>query len=484
MKNLSRQDLFRQQTYIDGQWLDADSGETLEVTNPATGEVLGTIPNMGGAETHRAIEAAEKAQKLWRSKSAKERAVIMRNWFELVMLHQDDLARIMTLEQGKPLAEAKGEISYGASYLEWYAEEGKRAYGDVIPGPAADRRVIVTKEPVGVCAAITPWNFPSAMITRKVGAALGAGCSIVVKPAAETPYSAFALCVLAEEAGVPTGLISVVTGSATEIGREMTSNPIVRKLSFTGSTEVGRILMSQCSDQIKKISLELGGNAPFIVFNDADLDAAVEGAMMSKYRNAGQTCVCANRIYVQDEIYDAFAEKFVAAVNQIKVGDGTVEGVNQGPLIDEAAVEKVQEHIADALSKGAKVATGGKSHSLGGLFFEPTVVTEVTSEMKVTREETFGPLAPLFRFKTEEEVVQMANNTEYGLAAYFYSRDIGRVWRIAEALEYGMVAINNGILSNEAAPFGGVKQSGIGREGAKYGLDDYMVLKYMLMGGI
>lgn len=484
MKNLSRQDLFRQQAYIDGQWLDADSGETLEVTNPATGEVLGTIPNMGGAETHRAIEAAEKAQKLWRSKSAKERAVIMRNWFELVIKHQDDLALLMTLEQGKPLAEAKGEIAYGASYLEWYAEEGKRAYGDVIPGPAGDRRVIVTKEPVGVCAAITPWNFPSAMITRKVGAALGAGCSIVVKPAAETPYSAFALCVLAEEAGVPTGLISVVTGSATEIGKEMTSNPIVRKLSFTGSTEVGRILMSQCSDQIKKISLELGGNAPFIVFNDADLDAAVEGAMMSKYRNAGQTCVCANRIYVQDEIYDAFAEKFVAAVNQIKVGDGTVEGVNQGPLIDEAAVEKVQDHIADALSKGAKVATGGKSHSLGGLFFEPTVVTEVTSEMKVAREETFGPLAPLFRFKTEEEVVQMANNTEYGLAAYFYSRDIGRVWRVAEALEYGMVAINNGILSNEAAPFGGVKQSGIGREGAKYGLDDYMVIKYMLMGGI
>lgn len=484
MKNLSRQDLFRQQAYIDGQWLDADSGETLEVTNPATGEVLGTIPNMGGAETHRAIEAAEKAQKLWRSKSAKERAVIMRNWFELVIKHQDDLALLMTLEQGKPLAEAKGEIAYGASYLEWYAEEGKRAYGDVIPGPAGDRRVIVTKEPVGVCAAITPWNFPSAMITRKVGAALGAGCSIVVKPAAETPYSAFALCVLAEEAGVPTGLISVVTGSATEIGKEMTSNPIVRKLSFTGSTEVGRILMSQCSDQIKKISLELGGNAPFIVFNDADLDAAVEGAMMSKYRNAGQTCVCANRIYVQDEIYDAFAEKFVAAVNQIKVGDGTVEGVNQGPLIDEAAVNKVQDHIADALSKGAKVATGGKSHSLGGLFFEPTVVTEVTSEMKVAREETFGPLAPLFRFKTEEEVVQMANNTEYGLAAYFYSRDIGRVWRVAEALEYGMVAINNGILSNEAAPFGGVKQSGIGREGAKYGLDDYMVIKYMLMGGI
>ncbi|NLP33321.1 MAG: NADP-dependent succinate-semialdehyde dehydrogenase [Oligella ureolytica] len=484
MQGLSRKDLFRQQAYVAGQWLDADNSETLEVNNPANGELLGVVPKMGRRETRRAIEAAERAQKLWRAKSAKERAIILRKWFDLVMLHQDDLARIMTLEQGKPLAEAKGEIAYGAAYLEWYAEEGKRAYGDVIPGPASDRRIVVTKEPVGVCAAITPWNFPSAMITRKVGAALGAGCSIVVKPAAETPYSAFALCVLAEEAGVPTGLISVVTGSATEIGKEMTSNPIVRKLSFTGSTEVGRILMSQCSDQIKKISLELGGNAPFIVFNDADLDAAVEGAMMSKYRNAGQTCVCANRIYVQDEIYDAFAEKFVAAVNQIKVGDGTVEGVNQGPLIDEAAVEKVQDHIADALSKGAKVATGGKSHSLGGLFFEPTVVTEVTSEMKVAREETFGPLAPLFRFKTEEEVVQMANDTEYGLAAYFYSRDLGRVWRVAEALEYGMVAVNTGILSNEAAPFGGVKQSGIGREGAKYGLDDYMETKYMLMGGI
>lgn len=484
MKGLLRQDLFKQQAYIDGQWLDADSGDTIEVTNPANGKVLGTIPKMGQAETRRAIEAAEKAQKLWRSKSAKERAVIMRNWFELVMQNQDDLAFIMTLEQGKPLAEAKGEIVYGAAYLEWYAEEGKRAYGDVIPGPAGDRRVIVTKEPVGVCAAITPWNFPSAMITRKVGAALGAGCSIVVKPAAETPYSAFALCVLAEEAGVPAGLISVVSGAASEIGKEMTSNPIVRKLSFTGSTEVGRILMSQCSEQIKKVSLELGGNAPFIVFNDADLDAAVEGAMMSKYRNAGQTCVCANRIYVQDDIYDAFTQKFVAAVNQIKVGDGTTAGINQGPLIDEAAVAKVQDHIADALSKGAKVATGGKAHSLGGLFFEPTVVTEVTSEMKVAREETFGPLAPLFRFKTEEDVIQMANDTEYGLAAYFYSRDIGRVWRVAEALEYGMVAINNGILSNEAAPFGGVKQSGIGREGAKYGLDDYMVIKYMLMGGI
>lgn len=484
MKGLSRKDLFRQQAYIDGQWVDADSGGTLKVINPATGELLGTVPDMGQKETRRAIESAERAQKLWRIKSAKERASVLRKWFDLVMQHQDDLARLMTLEQGKPLAEAKGEIAYGAAYLEWYAEEGKRAYGDIIPGPASDRRIVVTKEPVGVCAAITPWNFPSSMITRKVGAALGAGCSIVVKPAAQTPYSAFALCVLAEEAGIPAGLVSIVTGSASEIGKEMTSNQIVRKFSFTGSTEIGRLLMSQCSDQIKKVSLELGGNAPFIVFNDADIDAAVEGAMISKYRNAGQTCVCANRIYVQDEIYDAFAEKFVAAVKQINVGDGTVVGVTQGPLIDDAAVAKVKEHIDDAVNKGAKVATGGKPHSLGGLFFEPTVVTEVTSIMKVAKEETFGPLAPLFRFKTEEDVIQMANDTEYGLAAYFYSRDLGRVWRVAEALEYGMVAINTGILSNEAAPFGGIKQSGIGREGAKYGLDDYMEIKYMLMGGI
>lgn len=484
MQDLSRKDLFKQQAYIDGQWVAADSGETLEVTNPATGEVLGTVPKMGQAETRRAIEAAERAQKQWRAKSAKERALVLRKWFDLVMQHQDDLARIMTLEQGKPLAEAKGEIAYGAAYLEWYAEEGKRAYGDIIPGPASDRRIVVTKEPVGVCAAITPWNFPSSMITRKVGAALGAGCSMVIKPAAQTPYSAFALCVLAEEAGVPAGLVSVVTGSASEIGKEMTANPIVRKFSFTGSTEIGRLLMSQCSDQIKKVSLELGGNAPFIVFDDADLDAAVEGALISKYRNAGQTCVCANRIYVQDDIYDAFVEKFVAAVNKIKVGAGTEANVTQGPLIDKAAVSKVQEHIDDAVSKGAKVAAGGKQHDLGGLFFEPTVLTEVTSSMKVAKEETFGPLAPLFRFKTEEDVVQMANDTEYGLAAYFYSRDLGRVWRVAEALEYGMVAINTGILSNEAAPFGGIKQSGLGREGAKYGLDDYLETKYMLMGGI
>lgn len=484
MQGLSRKDLFKQQAYIDGRWLDAESKKTLEVINPATGEKLGTIPDMGQIETRRAIEAAEKAQKLWRAKSAKERAVILRKWFDLVMQHQDDLARIMTLEQGKPLAEAKGEIAYGASYLEWYAEEGKRAYGDVIPGPAADRRVVVTKEPVGVCAAVTPWNFPSAMITRKVGAALGAGCSIVVKPAAQTPYSAFALCVLAEEAGVPAGVVSILTGSASEIGQEMTSNPIVRKFSFTGSTAVGRLLMSQCSEQIKKVSLELGGNAPFIVFNDADLDAAVEGAIISKYRNAGQTCVCANRIYVQNEIYDAFAEKLVAAVSQIKVGDGTSAGVTQGPLIDDAAITKVQGFIDDAVTKGAKIVSGGKAHALGGLFFEPTVVTEVTTDMKMAKDEIFGPIAPLFRFKSEEDVIQMANDTEYGLAAYFYSRDIGRVWRVAEALEYGMVAINTGLLSNEAAPFGGIKQSGLGREGAHYGLDDYMEIKYMLMGGI
>lgn len=484
MQGLSRQDLFRQQAYINGQWLDADSGETIAVKNPANGELLGTVPKMSQAETRRAIEAAELAQKQWRRKSAKERAQILRQWFDLVMQHQEDLARIMTLEQGKPLAEARGEIAYGAAYIEWYGEEAKRAYGEVIPGPAADRRIVVTKEPVGVCAAITPWNFPSSMITRKAAAALAAGCSMVVKPATHTPYSAFALCVLAEEAGVPAGVLSILTGSSSEIGKEMTSNPLVRKFSFTGSTEIGRLLMAQCSDQIKKISLELGGNAPFIVFDDVDLDAAVDGALASKYRNAGQTCVCANRIYVQDGVYEEFAARFAEAVKQIKVGDGTVAGVTQGPLIDEAAVDKVQEHIHDALNKGGTILTGGKTHALGGLFFEPTVMTGVTSEMKVAREETFGPLAPLFRFDTEEEVIRLANNTEYGLAAYFYSRDLARVWRVAEGLEYGMVAINSGILSNEAAPFGGIKQSGIGREGAKQGLDEYLETKYLLMGGI
>ncbi|GAA5093109.1 MULTISPECIES: NADP-dependent succinate-semialdehyde dehydrogenase [Paenalcaligenes] len=484
MLNLSRPDLFKQQAYINGQWVDADSGETIAVRNPATGAVLGTIPKMGATETRRAIEAAATAQKQWRRLSAKERAVILRRWFDLMMTHQDDLARIMTLEQGKPLAEAKGEIAYGASYLEWYAEEGKRAYGDVIPGPAHDRRIVVIKEPVGVCAAITPWNFPSSMITRKAGAALGAGCAIVVKPATQTPYSAFALAVLAQEAGVPEGVFSIVTGSASAIGEEMTSNDIVRKISFTGSTDIGRLLMAQAAPQIKKISLELGGNAPFIVFDDADIDAAVEGAIVSKFRNMGQTCVCANRLYVQRGVYDAFVEKFTAKVAQLKVGDGLQAQVTQGPLIDQAAVEKVKEHIEDAVAQGAHIALGGKAHELGGLFFEPTVLTHMKSSMKVAREETFGPLAPVFAFENEDEVIELANQTEYGLAAYFYSRDIGRVWRVAEALEYGMVAINSGLLSNEAAPFGGVKQSGFGREGSHYGLDDYLVIKYMLMGGI
>lgn len=484
MEQLQRKDLLRQQAYLGGQWVDADSGERIEVTNPATGAVLGTVPNMGADETRRAIEAAQTAFQEWRHRAAKERAVILRRWFDLIMQHQEDLAILMTLEQGKPLAESRGEIAYGASYIEWYGEEAKRAYGDVIPGPGPDRRIVVTKEPIGVCAAITPWNFPSSMITRKAGAALAAGCSIVVKPATQTPYSALALAVLAEEAGVPAGVFSVLTGSASAIGGEMTANPIVRKLSFTGSTEVGRLLMAQCAPQIKKVSLELGGNAPFIVFDDADLDAAVDGAIASKYRNMGQTCVCANRIYVHDAVYDAFAEKLAAAVQQLKVGNGLEEGVLQGPLIDEQAIEKVQAHIEDAVSKGGKIVTGGKPHALGGLFFEPTIITGVTAQMRVATEETFGPLAPLFRFQTDEEVIQQANDTIYGLAAYFYSRDIGRIWRVAEALEYGMVGINSGILSNEAAPFGGVKQSGIGREGSYHGLDDYMVTKYMLMGGI
>jgi len=484
MERLQRKDLLRQQAYINGQWVDAEGGGTVEVHNPANGKLLGTVPNMGAAEARRAIETAEQAFEQWRHVPAKERAQILRRWFDLMMTHQEDLAILMTLEQGKPLAEARGEIAYGASYIEWYAEEGKRAYGDVIPGPAADRRIVVTKEPVGVCAAITPWNFPSSMITRKVGPALAAGCSIVVKPASQTPYSALALAVLAEEAGVPKGVFSVITGSASAIGGEMTSNPIVRKISFTGSTEIGRLLMAQSAEQIKKISLELGGNAPFIVFEDADLDAAVEGAMASKYRNMGQTCVCANRLYVHDAVYDEFAEKLAAAVKAMKVGDGLEDGVVQGPLIDDNAVAKVKEHIDDAISKGGHLLTGGKPHALGGLFFEPTVITEANVNMKVATEETFGPLAPLFRFSSDEEVVQYANDTIYGLAAYFYSRDIGRIWRVAEALEYGMVGINSGILSNEAAPFGGVKQSGLGREGSHQGLDEYINYKYMLMGGI
>src|SRR5699024_5258550 len=466
MDQLQRKDLMGEHAYWGGRAGDADYSQTIEVTNPASGALIGTVPDMGADETRRAIAAAQDAFQQWRRVPAKERAQILRRWFDLMMRHQEDLARLMTLEQGKPLAEARGEIAYGASYIEWYGEEAKRAYGDVIPGPAGDRRVVVTKEPIGVCAAITPWNFPSSMITRKAGAALAAGCSIVVKPAAQTPYSALALAVLAQEAGIPAGVFSVLTGSASAIGGEMTSNPTVRKLSFTGSTEVGRMLMGQCAPQIKKVSLELGGNAPFIVFDDADLDAAVEGAIASKYRNMGQTCVCANRIYVHDAVYDAFAEKLAAAVQQLKVGNGLEDGVLQGPLIDENAVKKVQAHIDDAVSKGGHMLSGGKAHELGGLFFEATIITGVTAQMKVASEETFGPLAPLFRFRTDEEVIEHANDTIYGLAAYFYSRDIGRIWRVAEALEYGMVGINSGILSNEAAPFGGVKQSGIGREGS------------------
>ena len=484
MEQLQRKDLFRQQCFVNGQWQDADSGKTLEVQNPATGKGLGTVPRMGAAETRRAIESARQAWAGWRAKTAQQRSVILRRWFELMIAHQDDLAVLMTLEQGKPLAEAKGEIAYAASYFEWYAEEGKRAYGDVIPAASGAQRIVVVKEPIGVCAAITPWNFPSSMITRKAGAALAAGCPIVVKPASQTPYSALALAVLAQEAGVPDGVFSVITGSAAEIGGEMTSNPDVRKVSFTGSTEVGRTLMAQSAEQIKKVSLELGGNAPFIVFDDADLDAAVEGAIASKYRNMGQTCVCTNRFYVHDKVYDAFAQKLVAAVEKLKVGNGLEEGVTQGPLIDQAAVDKVSEHVADALKLGGRVLTGGKQPELGGQYYLPTVVADATPAMKVAQEETFGPMAPLFRFSSDADVIAQANDTIFGLAAYFYSRDIGRVWRVAEALEYGMVGINTGLISNAAAPFGGVKQSGMGREGSFYGLDDYMVVKYLCMGGV
>ncbi len=476
--------LFRQQCYINGAWTDADSGESIDVTNPATGEKLGTVPKMGAAETKRAIEAANAAWPAWRAKTAKERAQILRKWFELMMANQDDLGTLMTAEQGKPLAEAKGEVAYAASFIEWFGEEGKRAYGDTIPQHGADKRIVVIKEPVGVVAAITPWNFPAAMITRKAGPALAAGCPIVIKPATETPFSALAMAELAERAGVPKGIVNVVTGTAREIGGEMTSNPIVRKLTFTGSTEVGKILMKQCADTVKKVSMELGGNAPFIVFDDADLDAAVTGAMASKYRNTGQTCVCANRIYVQAGVYDDFVAKLSKAVSAMTVGDGLKGETQQGPLINMAAVEKVEEHLADATSKGAKIAVGGKRHVLGGTFFEPTIVTEVTQDMKVAKEETFGPLAPIFRFNTDEEVIKWANDTEFGLAAYFYSRDIGRVWKTAEALEYGIVGINEGIISTEVAPFGGMKESGVGREGSKYGIDDYLETKYLCMGGI
>jgi succinate-semialdehyde dehydrogenase/glutarate-semialdehyde dehydrogenase len=476
--------LFKQQAYVEGAWVAADSAATLEVTNPSTGAVLGHVPNMGAAEAKRAIEAAERALPAWRDQTAKERAVILRKWFNLMMENQEDLSRLMTAEQGKPLTESRIEIAYSAGFIEWFAEECKRVYGDTIPAHAVDKRIVVLKQPIGVTAAITPWNFPAAMITRKCGPALAAGCTMVLKPASQTPYSALALAALSERAGVPKGVFNVLTGSAREIGGQFTANPIVRKVTFTGSTEIGKLLMRQAADTVKKCSMELGGNAPFIVFDDADLDAAVQGAMVSKFRNAGQTCVCANRLIVQAGVYDTFAAKLARAVAALKVGDGFEDGVDIGPLIDEAACQKVEKHIADALAKGAKIVVGGKRDVRGGQFFAPTVLTGVTPQMMVAREETFGPVAPLFRFNDEAEAIQLANNTEFGLASYFYSRDIGRIVRVAEALEYGIVGINEGQISTEQAPFGGVKESGLGREGSKYGIEDYLDIKYLCLGGI
>ncbi|MGZ5041830.1 MAG: NADP-dependent succinate-semialdehyde dehydrogenase [Usitatibacter sp.] len=482
--NLKDAGLFRENCYIDAQWVESDSRKRINVDNPADASLVGTVPDCGAAETRRAIEAASRALPAWRSMLAKERSALLRKWFDLMIAHADDLAALLTAEQGKPLAEAKGEILYGASFVEWFAEEAKRVYGDVIPTPTSDKRIVVIKQAIGVVCAITPWNFPNAMITRKAGPALAAGCTMVLKPASKTPYSALALAELAHRAGIPKGVFNVVTGNARTIGAEMTSNPTVRKITFTGSTEIGRVLMRQSADQIKKLGLELGGNAPFIVFDDADLDAAVAGAIISKYRNNGQTCVCANRIYVQDSVYDAFAAKLADKVRALKVGKGTDPGVILGPLIDDAAMAKVEEHVADALAKGAKVALGGKRHALGGRFYEPTILTGVTKEMKVAIEETFGPVAPLFRFKDEADVIAQANDTEFGLASYFYARDLGRVWRVAEALEAGIVGVNTGLISTEVAPFGGVKQSGLGREGSKYGIDDFLQIKYVSMGGI
>jgi succinate-semialdehyde dehydrogenase/glutarate-semialdehyde dehydrogenase len=481
---LKDQRLFRQQCYIGGEWVGADSGKVIPVTNPASGETLGTVPKMGAEETRRAIEAADRALPAWRARTAKERAQILRRWYDLMMANQEDLAALMTAEQGKPLAESRGEIAYAAAFIEWFGEEGKRVYGDTIPAHGTDKRIVVLKEPVGVCAAITPWNFPAAMITRKCGPALAAGCTMVLKPATATPFSALALCELAERAGVPKGVFSCVTGPAKEVGGELTSNPTVRKLTFTGSTEIGKLLMEQCAGTVKKISLELGGNAPFIVFDDADIEMAVKGAIASKYRNAGQTCVCANRILVQDGVYDAFTKRLAEVAGAMKVADGFEPGAVIGPLIDMKAVEKVEAHIADALRKGAKVAVGGHRHALGGSFFEPTVLTDVTTDMIITREETFGPVAPLYRFHSEAEAIRMANDTEFGLAAYFYARDIGRIFRVAEALEYGIVGINEGIISTEIAPFGGMKESGIGREGSKYGIEEFLEVKYLCLGGI
>ena len=476
--------LFRQACYIDGAWVEAQGRPTIDVDNPATGEIIGVVPRLGRAETRQAIDAAARALPLWRRKTAKERAQALRRWFDLMMANQDDLARLMTIEQGKPLSESRGEVAYAAAFLEWFGEEAKRIYGDTIPPHQSDKRIVVIKEPVGVVACITPWNFPLAMITRKAGPAIAAGCTVVLKPASQTPFSALALAELAERAGIPRGVFNVVTGAAADIGAELTSNPIVRKLSFTGSTETGKLLMAQCAGTVKKISLELGGNAPFVVFDDADLDAAVEGAIQSKYRNTGQTCVCANRLLVQDAVHDAFASKLADAVRKLKPAAGLEEGATQGPLIDDKAVEKVESHIADATARGATVLVGGHRHPRGGRFFEPTILTGVTPTMAVAREETFGPVAPIFRFRNEAEAIGLANDTEFGLAAYFYGRDIGRIWRVAEALEYGIVGINTGLISTEVAPFGGMKESGLGREGSKYGIEEFLEIKYLCMGGL
>ena len=482
--NLKDPTLLRSQAYINGQWVDADNGATFAVTNPANGELVTEVAKLGAAETARAIDAAEQAMQGWKKLPAKARAGILRKWYDLMMENQEDLAIIMTAEQGKVLAESRGEIAYGAAFVEWFGEEAKRIDGDVIPGPSPDKRIVCIKQPVGVVAAITPWNFPNAMIARKAAPALAAGCSIVIKPASETPLSAFAMAVLAERAGVPAGVLNVIAGNSSDIGGELTANPTVRKLTFTGSTPVGKMLQAQCAGTVKKTSMELGGNAPFIVFEDADIDAAIQGAMVSKYRNAGQTCVCSNRLFVQDSVYDTFVEKLVAATADLTVGDGMQDGITIGPLVNTKAVNDVDELVQASVSAGANVALGGAAHDLGGCYYQPTVLTEVTSQMAVFRNEIFGPVAPVVRFSTEEEVIAMANDTEFGLASYFYTRDIGRVWRVAEALDYGIVGINEGIISNEMAPFGGVKESGSGREGSKYGIDDYVEIKYMLMGGL
>jgi succinate-semialdehyde dehydrogenase / glutarate-semialdehyde dehydrogenase len=484
MIKLADSKLWKTRGFIAGEWLAADSGKTTEIRNPATSAVLDSVPYMGAAETRRAIAAASEALPAWSKKTAGERAKILRKWFDLMMANQEDLAVIMTAEQGKPLAESRGEIAYAASFIEWFAEEGKRIYGDVIPGHQADKRIMVLRQPIGVVAAITPWNFPAAMITRKCGPALAAGCTFVVKPAPQTPFSALAMAELAQRAGIPPGVFNVVTGDAVAIGGEFTGNPLVRKLSFTGSTPVGKLLMSQCAGTVKKVALELGGNAPFLVLDDADLDAAVAGAIASKYRNTGQTCVCANRFIVQSGVYDAFAAKLADAVQKLRVGDGLEGETDQGPLIDAKALAKVESHVADATSKGAKVVTGGRRHALGGTFYEPTILTDVNTDMQLAREETFGPVAPLFRVESEEEAVRLANDTEFGLAAYVYTRDLARSWRVSEALEYGIVGLNTGLISTEVAPFGGVKESGIGREGSKYGILEFTELKYVCIGGI